>query len=104
MPGTRRTSDALSDRSVTEGVLHREVTTADKCLEVAANYKAEAALANISPRRASLLRNISRTYTALASQLAMLQHDMNADSRWTNQQSAVARHSRREVLGDVETI
>jgi hypothetical protein len=48
----------------------------------------QAAQAGISPKRATLLTNISRTYMGLASQLAMLADDMKADDaravrRWS---------------------
>jgi len=46
--------------------------------ELAAKYKAEAAKVGISPKRATLLTNISRTYTALGSQLAMLIDDVKS--------------------------
>src|SRR5437868_7929547 len=53
--------------------------TAAEYQELAARFKAQAATAGISPKRATLLTNISRTYAALASQFAMLHDDMKAD-------------------------
>src|SRR3954465_683538 len=55
--------------------------TAAEYQELAARFKAQAATAGISPKRATLLTNISRTYTALASQFTMLIDDMKADRR-----------------------
>jgi hypothetical protein len=49
--------------------------TGAMCREHALHYKNEAMKADISQKRATLLTNISRSYTALAGQLEMLAAD-----------------------------
>jgi len=55
--------------------------TPSECQERAAYYRAQAAKAGISAKRATVLTNISRTYAALATQLAMLIDDMKENGR-----------------------
>jgi hypothetical protein len=55
--------------------------TAAECRELASEYKAQARQAGISQRRATLLANISHSFSALASQLEILAGDINAEKR-----------------------
>ncbi|KWV55994.1 hypothetical protein AS156_05125 [Bradyrhizobium macuxiense] len=58
----------------------RAMTAAD-CRKLASEYRAHATQAGISIKRASLLTNISRTFSGLASQLEMLEADVAAEQR-----------------------
>lgn len=49
-----------------------ETLTASQCLELAARYKVSAREPGISQRRATVLTNIARSYSALANQLEIL--------------------------------
>ena len=53
--------------------------TAAECRELASEYKAQARQAGISQRRATLLVNISHSFSGLASQLDILADDMKAE-------------------------
>ncbi|RXH39558.1 hypothetical protein [Bradyrhizobium zhanjiangense] len=57
-----------------------------ECREMAMQYRHEANKAGASPRRASLLRNISHSLSALSHQLEMLADDrLEADQPQTKQ-------------------
>ena len=66
----------VSSPSVTTGTLMRaqgdNVPTAEQCRAYAAEYKLRAADPRNSPRRATVLTNISRSWAALGSQLENL--------------------------------
>jgi hypothetical protein len=55
--------------------------SAARCRELAAQYKDRATQTGLAAKRATLLRNISRSLTSLASQLEMLVDDMAAERR-----------------------
>ncbi|WP_128971717.1 hypothetical protein [Bradyrhizobium tropiciagri] len=55
--------------------------TAADCRKLTSEYRAQAKQAGISEKRASLLTNISRTFSGLASQLEMLEADVAAEQK-----------------------
>ncbi|KWV49832.1 hypothetical protein AS156_14975 [Bradyrhizobium macuxiense] len=57
------------------------VMTAAEARKLASEYRAQARQAGISQKRASLLTNISRTFSGLASQLEILEADVAAEQR-----------------------
>ena len=50
--------------------------TAAECRRLAADHRAQASVAGISPKRATMLANIARSFAGLASQLEMLADDV----------------------------
>jgi hypothetical protein len=56
----------MSDRGV------RQSPTVEQCRSYAAQFKALAMESDLSPRRSTVLLNISRSWTALAHQLELL--------------------------------
>lgn len=61
-------------------MIHRTLPAAEY-RSIASAYRAQAKQAGISQKRASLLTNISRTFSGLASQLEMLEADVAAEQR-----------------------
>ena len=59
---------------------HRTMPAAEY-RSIASAYKAKASEPGISPRRVSLLTNISRSFIGLATQLDMLAADMSEEQR-----------------------
>jgi hypothetical protein len=55
--------------------------TAAQCRELSSEFKQRARQAGISDARANLLKNISRSFSALANQLEMLTADIAREKR-----------------------
>ena len=56
--------------------------TADECHKLADTYRAMAEAKGISPKRATVLRNIAKSFTGLANQFQIL-NDLNEEDRRT---------------------